>query len=619
MKPNIENLKDTFKIGYEAFEESRKEALQVLDLYHNRQYTQDQLNTLGLRGQPAETFNIVKMFGRMLLGYYSTIVNNVKVSPAREESTITAQVLQDTTDYVFRANNFASEGDKIKLDCILTGIMCSYTDVKETGETDEFSRPKYEIDINHVPSLEIVIDPMSRLDDYSDARYIHRFKWIDDEEVTRLFGKAKKNKLDAYFNHLEIDEAEFAYTYSNEFHGRYKRFDNYLVVHSVIQDGDKTWSVYWCGEEILSKEEVTYKEVKNPYRVQKLNTSNKTEFYGMFREVIETQKAINQALIKIQLMVNTQKAFVEDNAVESLDDFTHQFNRVNAIIPVKDLAGIRVESLSREVLDQYTVIDKALDRVQRVLSINDSFLGMAYASDSGAKVRLQQNASMVAQRYSTSKIEQFYRLLGWDVVNLIKQYFTAHDIIRVSDNYQGNKWVELNRPLEIPTGQVNPQTGMEQTRMVFEEVTNPADGKPLKDENGNYVMAPIPTMDTDIAFTKADIEIESVSFNDDDNQNQVMLEQFINGPIGNMLSQVNPAGYFRAGAMSVKNVKSKYSPELASILDETAQMMGGQAQMMGGQAQQMMQQGMLDGQTGQNQAQAEMPGQPRLDMQQGVV
>jgi len=600
MKPTIENLKDTFKISYDAFESSRNEALNVLDLYHNRQYTQDQLDILEMRGQPKETFNIVKLFGRMLLGYYSTIVNNVKINPAKEDSIITATVLQDTTDYVFRTNNFASEGDKIKLDCILTGLMCSYTDVVDTGEKDEFGRPKYEIKVNHVPSLEIAIDPMSRLDDYSDARYIHRFKWIAEEEVDKLFGKAKREKIDAYYNHLEIDEAEFAYTYKTEFQGKYRRHDNYLIVHTIMLDGDKTYSVYWCGEEILSKEEVTYKEVKNPYRVQKLNTSNKVEFYGMFREITETQSAINQALLKIQLMVNTQKAFVETGAVDNLSDFTDQFNRVNAIIPVKDLSGIKIENLTREVIDQYTVIDKALDRVQRVLSINDSFLGMAYASDSGAKVRLQQNASMVAQRYSTSKIEQFYRLLGWDIVNLIKQYFTAHDIIRVSDNYQGNKWVELNKPLEIPTGYIDPMTGMPQTRMVFEEVVDPASGKPIKDESDNLVMAPIPTMDTDIAFSKADIEIDAVSFNDDDEKNQVLLEQFINGPLGNMLSQVNPAGYFQAGSLSVKNVKSKYSPELSKILDDTAAMMSGQQQ-------QAMQQGQLAGQVGQNQAQAEMP------------
>ena len=598
MKVDIETLKDTFKIGYEAFEESREEAKKVMDYYHNRQYTDDQLNVLSRRGQPAETFNIVKLFARMLIGYYSTVVNTVKITPQQQEDIMTAAILGDLVDYIFRVNNFNAEGDKIKFDAILTGLMCSYQDVIETGEVDEFGRPKYLVKTHHVPSLEIILDPMSRLEDYSDARFIHRYKWISKEQLLKQFKNINVDELDSYFNHLNIDEAEFSYTYNTEFRGQYKVFDNYLVVHTIIEDdAGKTWSIYWCGDVILDKKEITYKEVKFPYRIHKVHPSNRTEYYGIFREVMSSQDAINQALIKIQLMVNTQKAFIQTGTVEDIDDFTDKFNRVNAIIEVSDLSGIKIENLTREVLDQYTVIDKALDRIQRILSINDSFLGMAYASDSGAKVKLQQNASVVALRYLTSKIEQYYRLLGWDIVNLIKQYYTAHDVIRVADEYEGNKWIEINRPALVPSGQVDPNTGMPMLRPVFEEVVDPANNKPLVDEFGNRVMAPIPTKDSEIAFTRADIEVASIAYNDEDEKSQVVLEQFINGPLGNMLSQVDPVGYFTAAGLAIKNTKTKFSPELARILEAAGQKLGGN-QMV----QQQMQQGQLGGQMSQSQA-----------------
>lgn len=595
MKTDIETLQDTFKISYDAFEESRNEALLVLDFYHNRHYTADQLATLKERGQPAETFNVIKMFANLLIGYYSTVTNQPRVKPTKESSVITAQVLQDTVDYVLRVNNFATVGDSIKLDGILTGLMVSYVDVVENGDFDQFGRPKYDINMSHVPSLEVLTDPLSKLPDNSDARFTHRFKWISGEEAVKLYGQDKVDKLDSYDNHLSINEADFTFTYTTEFHGKYKTFDNYLVVHTIIEDenGD-TWSKHWSGDIILSEKKVTYKDVKNPYRIEKINTSNKTEFYGMFREVVETQNAINQALLKLQLMVNTQKAYVETGAVENIDDFTTQFNRVNAVIPVKKLVGLKIETLSKEVLDQYTIIDKALDRIQRVLSINDSFLGMAYASDSGSKVQLQKNASVVAQRFMTTKIEEYYRLLGWDVINLIKQYFTATDVIRVSDDYQGNKWVELNTPLQIPTGRQT-QNGQMETRMVFEEVLSPETNEPMEAKDGSLLMAPIPTGDTDITFTTASIEIETVASNDDDQENQVMLDQIINSPAGQMLSQVNPQGYFKVVSMSVKNIKSKYSPEISAVFESTAEMLGG------GQ-QQLMQQGQLEGQQPMGQA-----------------
>lgn len=605
MKVTIENLQDTFKIGYEAFEASRNEALNVMDLYHNRHYTSDQLNKLEERGQPKETFNIVKMFTRMLIGYYSTVVNTVKVAPKHTEDVITAAIIDDLTTYVFDSNNFTSEGDKLKQDFLLTGLMVAYVDVVKLKERDEFGRPKHKISINHVPAMEVILDPMSRLDDYSDARYIHRYKWVSEDAFIKQFGKAKLQEVDAYQNHLNITEADYEYTFNTKATGKYKIHDNYLIVHTNISDDNgKAWSVFWCGDVILDKKEITYKEVKSSYRVQKLHNSNRVEHYGIFREVIESQHAINQALIKIQLMVNTQKAFVEDGSVANIDDFTNQFNRVNAIIPVKRLAGIRVENLTREVMDQYTVIDKALDRIQRILSINDSFLGMAYASDSGAKVKLQQNASMVALRYATAKVEQFYRLLGIDVVSLIKQYFTAHDVVRIADVNNATRWVEINKPLQVPTGNIDPQTGLPEMRYVFEEVRDPASGEILV-ENNNIIMAPIPTLSTEITFTDADISVESVSYNDEEEKNQVILDSFVNGPVGNLLSQVNPVGYFKIAGLSVKNLKSKYSPDIVAILDETSAMLQSNQQ-----AQEAMQQGELDGQMPQGQAMNNMGGRP---------
>ena len=572
MKINIENLKDTFQIGYDAYLESRKEASLVEDLYHNRQYTSEQLSILSNRGQPAETFNIVKLFSRQLVGYYSTVINTVKVNPVQYSDIDTASVLNDVVNNVFTKNSFESVGDTIKLDGFLSGLFCSYTNVIDSGNTDKYGRKLYDITMEHVPSSEIVLDPMSTRDDYKDARFIHRFKWVAKETMVKNFSKYKVNKLDAYYNFLEEEEAEFEFKYGEQFQGKFKQHDAFLLVHSIMEDdkGD-TWSIFWSGDHILTKEKVTYKEVKNPYRVVKLTNSNKTEHYGVFREVIESQNAINQALIQIQLMVNSNKAFVQEGAVKDLAAFTKSFNRVNGVIPVQTLAGIKIENLSGDIQQQYIVIDKAFDRIQRVLGINDSFLGMAYASDSGRKVKLQANAAMVALRYITKKLELYYKMVGWDTANLVKQYYTANQVLRIADEVVGQRWVELNKPLQMQ--------GPQGPEMVWEEDIDPASGEPTTDDQGNIIMVPLNDSRTDISFTEVDIEITTNSYNDEDEKNQLMLETMLSGNVGNALMTVNPAGYMKAASLSVKSVKSKHSQDIARILDETAQMLTPQPQM----------------------------------------
>lgn len=582
MDTKIQTLQDLLKIGYDAYEESRIEAAEILNFFHNRQYTDNQLSILEDRGQPAETFNLIKLFGRLLLGYYSTVVNTIKVEPTQENDILTSSLLNDVINFELRANFFETEGDKLKLDGLLQGLICCYLDVKDTNKVDRFGRKIRRIELSHVPADEVILDPLSRLEDYSDGRFIHRFKWISEEQLIKLIIKLGKSKatalklleqLESYHNHLDITEAEFEYKYGTQFDGHFKKYNNYLLVHTcIVDDDDRWWSIYWCGDVELSRKEITFKEVKMPYRVHKIHTSDKTEYYGIFREILETQKAINQALIKIQLMVNTQKVFVENGAVENINEFTQAINRVNAIIPVKSLKKIKVENLTKEIVDQYTIINEGLNRVQRVLGINDSFLGMAFASDSGRKVKLQQNATSLALRYISIRIEQFYRLLGWDMANLIKQYYTAEQALKIADDFVGFRWAEINKPLQEWTGKIDPQTGQPVMKFVFEEVIDPASGEPEVDKDGRIIMAPVPTAETDISFTEFDIKIDTVIYNDEDEKNQLMLETFMSGSVGQMLAQVNPAGFFKAASLTVKSMKTKHSINISEILDETGMM-----------------------------------------------
>ena len=582
MKATIKDCRDTFKIGYESYEASRDEANLAWDMYHNRHYTQEQLDVLLQRGQPAETFNVIKMFARMLVGYYGTVVNTVVVRPRNPRDIITSTVLNDTVNYILEQNRFDIEGDQIKLGGMISGILCAYTEVRDTGERDQFGRPVNEITTHHVPDYEIVLDPMSELDDYSDASYLHRFKWMTEDDVKKTFGADAVKKMAPYQNFVNAKEADFEFksqtnasnsNYSSNygFSGYYRVHDNYLVVHTVIEDDEgKRWSIYWHDNTILQQDEITYKKTKWPYRVQKLHSSNKTEYYGVFREILESQKAVNQALLQIQLMANTTKVFVEDGAVDNIENFKVLVNRVNSVIPVNNLAGVRIDQMSKEVLDQYTLIDKALDRIQRVLGINDSFLGMAYASDSGRKVKLQQSATIMSLRYFTARIESFYQSLASDIANLAKQYYRASQFLRVTDEMTGIRWVEINKPMEMFTGKRDAQ-GQPIFKPILMEVIDPANGEMMEDNEGNILLAPISEDGTDFEFSNFDIKIESSSFNDEDEKGQLMLESVMSGQIGQMLANVNPAGFFKVSSLAMKTMGTKYSPQISAILEQTAQ------------------------------------------------
>jgi hypothetical protein len=414
-------------------------------MYHNRQWSPEQILVLEGRGQPKETFNVIKLMTRTLIGYYATVVNQAVVEPRTYNDITKATIMNDALKTVYERTEFDMVDDDIKMFGMLSGLFISYTSVRASGKQDIFGRNEYELHIEDVNPEEVVIDPLSRKRDYSDARGIHRFKWVSEDEIKKVFGKnqATIDKLDEYANHVNIDEAEYTYRYDNEFVGKYKIDNMYLVVHSVIE-GE---SIFWCGDVELSRTKLPY---SNPYRVTRLQKSNREEYYGIFREVIEPQKAINQALIQIQLLVNSNKVLVEDGAVEDIDEFSKLVSRVNAVLPVEDLQGIRIENMSQDIAQQYEIINNAFNRIQKVLGINDYMLGESFAADSGRKVKLQKNTGSMTLRYLTAPLEVFHKSQADLVVELISKYFTAHQVLRVTDDITGNRFVEINKPLMLP-------------------------------------------------------------------------------------------------------------------------------------------------------------------------
>lgn len=560
MKATIQGLQDSYKIGMEAYEDSRIEAREVINLYNDRQYTAEQIAVLNERGQPVESFNVVKLMTHALLGFFNTVANDIQISPLHKTSTESSAVLNDTVSYVLDRNKWDKMNLKLKMDMMWVGYSVVYEKVSETGEQDSFGRRLRNLNLEYCPALQFILDPMSKADDYSDARFLHRAIWMHEDACQRMWPRKWKELVDKD-NHVEDSETEYYRENPNDTDGKHKHYENYLITHSVIRDGDTYWECVWSGETMLEKKKVTFRKTKFPYRVTKSNNSDTVEHYGIFREVVESQKAINQAILQIQLLANTSKAFVETTAVEDMNKFKSAFTRVNAVIPVVDIQGIRVEDMSRDISSQYIIIDKALERIKAVLGVNDSFLGQAYASDSGRKVQIQKQASFAQLTWFVSRIELMNELIGWDLVYLIKQYYTANQIISIADPLNGQHWIEINQPVTDERGEP-----------VFAEVLNPETGKPETDEYGAILMAPINSLETGLSYADVDVKVDSVNYSNAEEQNQLLFETFLQGPVGQSMLQMNPGGYMQIAAMQVREYGSKYSPEVSKILMQTAEM-----------------------------------------------
>jgi hypothetical protein len=553
---------------------SHAEAQLVLDLYDDNQYTQEQILELQQSGRPIETYNIIKKYTRNITGYLSTVVTDINIKPQSYEDVQYAKLLDSTLQYILKQNLWSTLQDEINKHSALTGLVAFKYSIMDTGKVDSVGRTIADIQLKRIPSRRILPDILDDSDDYSKARYTHEWEWLPYTEVQKLFGSRRAAALAKHGdNSIGMPLAELEANFLNLHKGRFKQQDMYLIVRSVIRksNSNKYTDTYWCGNHLIYQTDIDYM----PYRCFRLHKGeSRPEFYGIFREAIESQKAINQAVLQIQLLVNTNKVFVDERAVDDMDTFVREYNRVNAIIPMLDLDGYKMENINPDIVNQYHIIDAAIQRIQAIVGINDSFLGLAAASDSGRKVQLQQNSSVVALRYFTRHIEHIYRTLGKDLIKLAKRYFTAHRIMRLSDSLGRDRWTEINKPFMMPAEHLGPNG-----EIMWEAVINP-----LLNENGEFILDPsgaikqevINEPDTDITKNiDVDVEVKTSAYGESEEVERVILEAMINGNPGMTLNQANPVLYLKLNEIYAKTLKSEHSPEIVELFEMAQQILGG--------------------------------------------
>lgn len=527
--------------------DSRAEASRVIDMFHDRQYTAAEIQELNNSGRPVESFNVIKLFSTALLGYFDTVANLISISPATVDSNEAAVVMNDTVDSVLREQNYKIKKDYMLLDLFLTGYSVAYTRVDKTDKQDVIGRVINKVSIEHIPSLEVIYDITSTRDDWGDARYQHRIFWITKEEAKENWPKHAK-VFDSYPQTVADN-----YTGNPILDNRATNIEMVQLIHSITKVDGRWYEQLWLGDTELEWVDITDRLVKFPYAVTRLYKSDIYEHYGVFREVYESQRAINQAILKIQLMVNTEKVLVQSGAVDSVEEFQSLYERVNSVIPVNSIKGIEVINFTSDVIQQYTIIDKALERIKSVLGVNDSFLGQSYASDSARKVSLQQQSSFKQLSWLVKRVELMQAGVGKNIVGLVKQYYAAHEVIKVIDPINGIRWFEVNKPIINEDGRLE---------TVEEEKEKGSTTRHLTVVN---------EYDTDLAFIDAEVIVESYDFRDSRDRNQLMFETVMQGSVGQAWLQTDPGNYFAAASLQLREYGSKDSLTVSALLMQTAQ------------------------------------------------
>ena len=611
---SITHFRNLARHSFECYRDSYQDAFNIHEYYHGRQLSAKRIENMNQSKIPHLYENNIKKFANLIGGNFKTVVNTVKITAQRREDVLHASILNSLVNWDFRRNSFdTDQGQEVILQGILTGLFIVMRMPVDTGERDEFGRPKYGNVIEPVPVYDIILDPNSSKFDYSDAEWVMRTQWLSENQLRKSFPNLSEDDIAGLprgGNSIGGDTASDIDTYTNNTYDSLNcgNSDKFHLVHTIIVDGetedengskiDKVWSIYWCGDVEVERKEVSYREVKFPYQIFKLhNEDTEYEFYGLFRDSIGHQDAINNAFLALHRLIGTGKKLVGPKAFKDLNQANREFTNPNNMFVQAEKMDEVVDLVSQaDVNHQISTIEFHRRSIESQLGINPAFLGVAAASDSGRKVEIQRQSTVTALNRTESRVQQFYRQLARDLCHFISQYYTFHDIQNVADADTADEFIEINRPVELLVDSRTNQTiDIQQTPQgvilngelvgddviqellpyittmkVFEKARDPASGKEILDDDGRNVYAPIPTSGTEIRYFKHNIIVDTAIYDNEKEIAMQLAQNVFNSTGGQLLAQTDPRAFMLAFAELTRGLKTKATNKVADVLEAAA-------------------------------------------------
>lgn len=434
--------------------------------YHGKQWSETEKKVLSERTQPDTYFNEL----RKKIDSYIGIEQRLRRDPKAYPRTPTHEVdcdavtaaLRQTADQT-RAQQVYSEGGR---DYFVRGIGALFQGVARNvkGQVDIIKR--------HVPALNFIYDPRSVMWDFSDAKFLGEWGWFDAEDAEDLFIKLGRPDSAAKMASLKGNSAsggasggvpgEWARTKAEWFSialGRVR------LVHLYYRYKGQWWCAYFCGQHELYNAPSIYRNVETgestqPYNAVSCNVDETGERYGVVKDLIPIQQAINARHSKLLWMLSVRQIVMEKGAVDDVNKTRLEARKADGVIILnpRGKEGIekkfQIQSMDAEIRGQAELLQSSVQMMQ-TYGPNTAILGKGEGIDnaSGRAILARQNSGMtemspVFERHREWKIEATRR--DW---LLIRQFKTDEWWLRVTDDEKGVKFFVLNQVM------LNPQDG----------------------------------------------------------------------------------------------------------------------------------------------------------------
>lgn len=489
-----------FRSAVDGAQRWQEEAREDYAFFEGQQWTEAEKQRFAKSGRPNLTINRIKPLINVLSGYQRLNRYDIDFLPRTADDVEICQVRRGMTKYVLDRSDYDSQESLAFMDAAIGGLgwlSVGYSYDEETGDG--------EATVRRENPFGVYVDPEAHADDFSDAKYICMAKWVDKDELARVFPE-----------HAEAIEAQYAVYDTAETEESVHSKDDLLWYKKELQKVRLVQCWYKQAEEVtlfrladgseIPKEDVTIEmfltgqiepveprtvgrtvvrvcsffdrvlleDMESPYAHGEFPVVPITCYYygidgeeipaGFVRDLKDPQREINKRRIQMLHILNTSSnggGWIEEDAMtpeqarefEEKGNMPGHFQKVNAMALQSGKIRERQPMSTPAALIQAEA--QATSDLPAISGINEALMGVGIPSESsGRAIELKQRQSVthIAPMFDNlRRAKKKLAFLLWGKrgkPGVIPQFYTEDKVYRI-EGRNGQQFVPVNHPVVV--------------------------------------------------------------------------------------------------------------------------------------------------------------------------
>jgi hypothetical protein len=176
--------------------------------------------------------------------------------------------------------------------------------------------------------------------------------------------------------------------------------------------------------------------------------------YGVVRRVRDLQMDLNKRASKALFLLSTNQVFAEKGAVDDINVAREEVNQPDGFIEYRAGKKLEVHRDSEMAAGQVQMMTLDAQAIQRNAGISNENLGRQTNASSGEAIKARQMQGSVVTTEPFDNLRFATQVQGEKLLSLMEQWYTEAKVIRLSGHKGQLDWVKINQPEVQPDGSV---------------------------------------------------------------------------------------------------------------------------------------------------------------------